>query len=661
MRTTALVLVLGLIAAAGCKRTSDGDPSKVTSTSTDDATQPLVDEDYRFEISWPGKGWKITREADIRKLVPDAVAGAINGDALFGAIIIEAAPGATAKEFADLLIEQLPVEGKSVDMREKIKFAGFDAERYAVSGSMNGITFRFVNNVFVRDRFVFQVLGWGHVGKLSANGTELQPFFDAFKALPGEIKGRVPAAVTDAQGVGWHVKGGVFESAVTGIRVRQNNDWRLMIGDPLARANRDAEIGIAHANPDVYIVVIPERAPPAEERSAFEEEMRKALVGTRGEPYQATFVGSPLDMISVTTTTGVKLEYLHGIQYSNDKVVQVQAWFHAADRERALKVLPAGFASFETMPAAETKTLLAAVEKRRDTQSAIGPAFSLRGGVYRNFDTGWQWKKPTGVWRITTGDEVRAVNASAEVALYEPSKFLYGLVMPQRGATSADEFHALAVAANPGTKVSERRVGRAHVTVIDSAVGAATFRWNVATLVEDGFGLQIMFWGQKVDMDAHRTLIDEAIAGFAIGKLEAQTTEGGELIDHRFGFAVRSPGPGYRMQDQTPSGIDAIAKMMMWTRGSSMFGTLAVYFPSTQGTPDDKWLLDFLEQTLRDRMGKSNLPRATRSETTMAGVRGRSLSWPGGMAVHVILRDGTAYGLLTSGDTVGPKDFRLLD
>ncbi|MDX2092592.1 MAG: hypothetical protein SFX73_32305 [Kofleriaceae bacterium] len=660
MRTSAFVLLLGLAAASACKRT-DGDPTKVTAASTDDATKPLVDEDYRFEIAWPGDGWKLTREADIRKLVPDAVAGAMDGDALFGAIIVEVAPGSTATEFADLLIEQLPIEGKTVELRERIKYAGVDAERYVVAGRMNGVDFRFANNVFVRDRFVFQVLGWGQVTKLSASAGELKPFFEAFKALPGEIKGRVPAPVTDAHGVGWHVKGGVFESAVTALRARPTNNWRLMVGDPLIRANRDAEVGLAHSNPDVYIALIPERAPPPAQRAAFVERMRSALEGTRGEPYQARFAGSPLEMVSVAATTGVKLQYLHGVHVANDQLVQVQAWFHAADRERALKVLPTGLAAFETMPATEAKALMASFEQRRDTQAAIGPFYALRAGVYRSFAKGWTWKKPVGVWRITTGDEARVLNAEAEISLYEPSKFLYGVVLPQQTTSTAKEFHALALAANPGTKVSEREVGRARVTVLDLGHGATQFRWHVASLVENGLGLQIMFWGQKVDMDAQGALIDAAIAGFSIDKLEATSEANGEYIEHRFGFAVRTPGPGFRFRDQTPIGMDAIAKLVMWERGNSMFGALAVHFPTSQSQPDEKWLLDFLEQILRDRVGKANVPSATKADTMLGGVPGRRLTWPGGMAAYVVLRDSTAYAVLTSGDTNGPNDFRFLD
>lgn len=655
-----VLLLWSVVAAPACKDRPGRDETKLTASSTDDATQPLVDDDYRFELAWPGAGWKIMHEADIRKLVPDAVAGVINGEALFGAIIVESAPGAVLEEFTDLLVEQMPLEDKHVESRAHVRFAGLPAERYVISGRLNGVWFRFVNHVFVRDRFVYQLLGWGQREQLSTSGKELQPYFDAFALRPGEVKVRVPAPIKQAAGVGWRVRDGVFESAITQLRVHPTGDWRLMLGDSLARSSRDAEVGIAHANPDVYIIVIAERAPPAESRAKFEAQVRSKLEGERGAPYHAAFAGADLDMIRVTTTTGVKLEFLHGIRYANDQAVQIQAWYHAADRERALKVLPAGLAAFEGIPDAEAGALAGELERARDAQVAVGASYSLRGGVYRSFASGWQWKKPAGLWRISTGDDARKLHPDAELSLYQQSKFIYAMVMPQSIDAGGDAFHQMVLAANPGTRRGHRTVGDARVTILDRDTEAGTFRYHIATLVKHGLGLQIMFWGQPVDMDASWSDIDAAIAGFSIAPLEQTTREGGELVDHRFGFAVRVPEGDFQLSDQTPPGVDAISRIVMWERGGRSFGALALYFP-TASLPDEAWMLDYLEQILRDRVGAALSTRATRSDATLAGRPARHLHWAGGFDAYIALRDGIAYGLIQHGGVGGVGDLRLLE
>ena len=59
-RLTPLVVALALALASGCKdRGRDRDDRRLTATSTDDATAPIVDEDYRFRLAWPGPGWKL--------------------------------------------------------------------------------------------------------------------------------------------------------------------------------------------------------------------------------------------------------------------------------------------------------------------------------------------------------------------------------------------------------------------------------------------------------------------------------------------------------------------------------------------------------------------------------------------------------------------------
>ncbi len=659
----ALLVLVVVVATVGCKKPKDGDATKVTASSTDDATKPIVDEDFRFELAWPGAGWKLSRERDVQRFVPDAIAGAIMGESLFGVVIVESAPGAQLDEFTDLLVEQLPLTDKKVESRERIKYAGQDSNRYVVSGTLNGVDFRYVNHVFVRDAFVYQVLGWGTQKDLSTTARELAPMFAAFKLTPGKVRARTRAPISTAEGVGWRVRDGVFESAVSGMRAKPADPWRLLIGDDLARVNADADIGLAHVNPDVYVVLISERAPPAENRAAFANQVRAAIQGDRGEPHVARFVDHELEMMRVTATTGVKFEYLHGLHYAGDRVTQVLAWFHAADRDRAMKVLPTGLAGVSEMPEAETTALLAELGQRRDTQVAIGPGYSLRSGVYRSFANGWQWTKPPGLWTIRSGDAARAFNAVAELVMVENARNLYSLVIPAKleGRTPR-EFHAVAAGELGGKTVDTRTVGTATVTTIDPAGNdAMNLRYDVATIANNEVALQIVTWGMNPDMDRSRAAIDALIAGVAIAPMTTSQRENGEYRDLRFGFAVREPGVGFAFDDQTPTETGAITTFVTWTKGlSAMVGVVGVYF-ATVSEPDEAWTLDYLEQSIRDRVGKSVFGRAKRSDGILGGHPARVLTWDG-LTAHVLVRDRLVYAFLSTGTApITPSGFRLLD
>ncbi len=50
---------------------------KLTSDSTHDATEDLVDDDFKIRVNWPGAGFKVMAEEDARRIVPEAIGGVI--------------------------------------------------------------------------------------------------------------------------------------------------------------------------------------------------------------------------------------------------------------------------------------------------------------------------------------------------------------------------------------------------------------------------------------------------------------------------------------------------------------------------------------------------------------------------------------------------------
>lgn len=143
-RRTVQVVFLGMCMAVGalgvtaCKREKAAS-KKVTVDSTNDATQPMIDEDYRFKLDWPGTGWKLMTEQEIRKLSPDAVAGAIHPtDRIYGAIIVESAGNSELSQLARAIADNRPVEGAEFTDFEEIQLAGKPAIRFGMEGRAEG-------------------------------------------------------------------------------------------------------------------------------------------------------------------------------------------------------------------------------------------------------------------------------------------------------------------------------------------------------------------------------------------------------------------------------------------------------------------------------------------------------------------------------------------
>lgn len=662
LRETVVISLVALtVATTGCKRTrKGGDPTKVTVDSKADATRPLVDDNYRFELAWPGPGWKLMNQRDASQIVPDAIAGAVHGDTL-AVIIVESAPGVPLDAYADALINKAAVASMRTEHREHVTFAGTEAVRFIGTATIGGVTYRYVEVAFLHQGFGYQLLGWGTPSELSTTGMELQPFFDAFELRPGKVSGRPSTpVVTDARGVGWRVKHGVFESAVTGIRVKVTQPWRLLVGTTLEQSNKEAEVGVAHVDPEVYVMVLAERAPAPALRSRFIEQLREPLGGVRGTPWTGTFAGKPLEFARITTSETLAFEYLHGVHFEGDVLVQILASYFAGDRERAMRVVQSGLDGFDFLPPAEATALAAELEQLPDTQAAVGLEHAVRGGVYRSFSGGWTWRKPTSGWRISEGDKAREFNPVSELTLAEPRRNLYGLAISESDP-GGEEYHASALRNLSGKKqapTTTLQLGGdvAYTTTVDTEKNGVVTTFRLTTASRAGHAVQLLFWATKDDMVQHAAAVDAAIRGFAFDATPPVERVAGQYRDHRFGFSVDTP-EGWDFVDETPADTRAIQTWVTWKQGSSaMFGVIALYTP----LPDDQWFLDFVEQAVRDNVGKFATGTATRSEATLGGLPARQLSWTG-LDAWVMARNGMVYAFLKTGRGPTPLAFRFLD
>lgn len=679
----AFVLASGLAGglAAGCRKSQD---DKVTAGSTDSAVEPLVDEDYRFRIAWPGDGWKLMREHDVRQLVPDAMAGAFSQQQAWGAVIVERFPGAELDAMARLVIDSMPLEERVIEREERITFQGEQARRVTLTGRINDIHARYIVILLLHQDHVYQLIGWGPQDALSPDGAQLQPFFDAFSLLEGEVTGRDEATgVTDARGPGWRLQQGVFLSAVSRLRIAPPPGWRVAIGSELQRMNADAEVGLVARNPERYLIVIAEPMSSLDEQSILRmtRDNLSASFGSSSEeaPVRLSVAGEER-ALSRLRGESPPMEFLYTVLHRAGIAYQVMAWYPTALGESAIGRVAEGLAAIELLDDEAAAAAQQELAAEPDHQNAVGADHALRRGLYRDFQGKWTWRKPAGFWRIQAGQAgqaARAVNADASLYAHEPAQGLHLMAIAEDASgTDLASYVAAArgaMALNLGTAPSEPvplRLGAVDALAFDirAATEPLPLHYRVVGAVHDGTALQILLWGDAAHTKQHQATMAAAIDGFRFEPGLAPVTRDGSVYrDWQMGFAFELGPDAWETKDDTPAAIAGIARMITWRRGSDSMMVWSLYNPETER--DSGWFFDFLEQRLREAFGKLTIGEPTRKDITVAGAPGRSLVWTslsGRIHAYLVRRDQMTYALvgtgLSSEDAAAlPGRFQFLD
>jgi hypothetical protein len=653
MRLAALVLVVCSL-AAGCKKkpTRAEEEKKVTATSTDDATAPIVDEGYRFKLSWPGPGWKLLREKDARHLNQDAVAG-LSNDEVNAVVIVEHAPGGTLAAFADLIIGNLAIENKQIE-RTDVTVSGEPAVQFTGSGAISDLQMEIRGIIVSHQEHIYQVIAFAPKGM--AGQDVLAKATDAFSFVEGKVERRtVNVVVEDQVGVGWRVEKGVFESAASRLRVAPPAGWRLMVGEELKNSNEDAEIGMAATDLDAYVAVITE--PIAEgELETYRKQRMTAIAENLtlgGDAPEATVAGRKVPMTRAVLAGGAELEFALGVFGDGKRAYQVMGWYPKSLRDRAEPLLAKAFVAIELLDARAAGQVAKAIEAEPDHQSAVGATYALRGGVYQDFAQGLRWRKPAkGFWQLYAGQDARARNADALIGADEVATGLGSQIIVEdaQGVASA-EFHQLVVDGLVENGFRAIKKGKATVAGAPAEFaelvredGGIQLRYRATTAITGGKAIQVAVWALAGAWPEDEALLSAVAEGLELAPgLEAQE-DGPTFRDHRLGFAMALDG--WSHSDITPNEMRPVASMHQWRSGSNeilAIGTLAF------DQKDDQWVLDLIEQTLREENAGVALDHPKTETAKLAGRDARHLTWNtaiGRIDAYLIKRDSLFYGVL---------------
>jgi len=621
----------------------------------------IDDPDYQFRLEQPAAGWRLLREADIQKIAPDAVAGMTSDDEVFAVVIVESVPQGELEPLARLLIDQAPLEGKQLLAFAALEFQGQPAIRYHLTGRVGEISFRYVNTVFLHEHTLYQVLAGGPQERTAADGSSFAPVWQAFRLLEGPVRGRAtPLPVVDATGVGWRVRHGVFESAVYGVRVEPRGAWRVAVGAELGRINKSAEVGLILREPGVHVILIAEQA-HIDDRERLRASIESQTAGNLGAPCpqhdsSAHVDGNAVPLRCYADAGDTAIEYLHGVFFHGTHAMQLMAWYQSGQRDVARPALDNAFASLHFIDDSALAALTAELKAAPDPQNRVGPTYALRRGRYRDFGSGFEWRKPEGFWRIAVGDEARATNADATLFIEDPGSGLMALLIVEPVASfTAETFHQVVC----GNVFPDVELDPPQAVTLGAAGGLVSeartehlglpLTYRVVTAVHGDSAVQLLIWATPGNMAQMRSRADAIVDGwrFFASPAAPVVAERDSYRDNRMGYALRLPGAPWRFEDLTRAEQGALSSFVRWTRGN--LTVLALTMCAVQEGQDEQWFAGLVTDELTRRMRAVVSAQPRRERAMLGGLPATRLVWRGGgdpLDAYLTTRDNTFYALL---------------
>ncbi|MDJ0975636.1 MAG: hypothetical protein QNJ98_14330 [Planctomycetota bacterium] len=623
----------------------------------------LEDAEYRFRLQSPGPGWRVMDSEAIQAFVPDAVAGLLSPRGVWCAIIAESAPGVELEGFTRLVLDNMGLERKNVEAFDATTVQGKPGFRFVVSGYVEEVHVRYVNTMFRNGDFVFQLICWTAYERATKGFHE--PALRAFTITPGKVTGRSRTRkVPDSEGVGWLVRDGTFKSAALRVAVEPQKGWGVAVGAELEEMNGDAEVGLVHSVPDVYMVLIVERAVGVDKKTYAERAMNSWAEGVDPKPNGQTLKAKvgPHDVTfqGFAHGTNTEFEFLKGVFFQGDLCMQALFWYGVSSRKDALAVIPDGIQSLKLLSEEETRLVAEELERGPDPENQVGAAFALRRGLYRDFEAHFTFQKPPGeYWRVHAGMGARARNSDARLYMEHPTLGISGLVIVEpKGQFTNETFHEVVTGSMFGKEAPAVTEGGQQIT-LDGGKALATqsnlttqgleLRYFVVTTVRHGFAYQFIFYGLEPNVRASTRAIATVVRGFRFDNtMKAQIVKDGLVSDARLGFGFKPslPGSGWRHRDMTPASIAPIGTFHAWAQrdGAVMLMALCAMQPGQDGA----WFRNVMAQTAKQRFGPLLRSSPTMSKSTLAGLPADRQTWKAGdntNEMFLLTRDRTFYAL----------------
>jgi hypothetical protein len=540
-----------------------------------------VDEHYRFSIQGLGPQWQMLGEKERASILPDASALAAKVGGVYGAVIVEPYPEADLRNYTNLIVSNMQsmIPSLKPDEVREVEFNGGPAHRRTLSAKIKEIEFNYELMTFLHQGMGYQVLAWMPA---KATGREaLEEFIAALKIDEGKVTTPPPPQPPDSTGVGSRISSGRFESAVSGLSATPRDPWTLTWGRTLESMDHDLETGIQRPDLGIYISAS-DRPVAAGEEARFVNSLESAIAEGADRLGTTTwnFGGEPVKFTGIILPGPPQVRMYLGRVVKNGRGIQIKAWHLDHGGTDRTAMIDEGMAAFQFLDKKAKEDLRARLLKGPDSLGSVSGNYSIRNGVYRDFDGGVVWKRPKGFWKIEAGEAAQRRNDATTLYAEEMTTGLtMQLVVQEREGMTLQEFHQAVVSAMEKGGFSQTTKRLEPMMVDDREVlrtcllyqGDDTdLEYHVATAIVDGRAYQLNCFAPAGLMANQMELVSQTLAGFSFPgkKLRAVESRGGIHRDIRMGYELRVKN-GMSLESPANDGILSKLGSSVQFRGKS--------------------------------------------------------------------------------------------
>ncbi|GEM_PF-3366155 len=538
---------------------------------------------YGFSLVKPSDAWMFMKEKEVGKLNADAVAGLFSPkNKAYAVVIPERFPGVEAEAYADLLISNMSIDDKTVVYRKGVVYGDLEGYQYKVRGTFNGIPFLFLVTLFHRDDFYFQLVTWWSTAHPGVREAEIETIHASFSFLEGVKPVAKSAARRETmEGLGWRVRGDVYENAVYGFRYAlPGKAWRYMGPSELRGVNADACMGLQNAAAGLYTVVVAENIGDMG-FEAYEKLIFEIFEGNnRFDGKETLTVGGPEGEMGARHYGGVafgrmKMDFLIAVTVAKGVGCQIMSWCQHGQWETAAedaRKIPGGFSWLD----GETREkVLETLRTRADELRSVGRGECYRNRTYRNFSFGLRISLPPGFWSHALGTQAREQNGDASLLFTNLEHDLNGVViLEQAPQITAEQYHGLLLsrlAPPEGTKTETLDPGGLDVrsTRFTSTQAGHDFIYHVVSASASGKHLQLLLHGLAKNLEktlAMETAVVNSIRFSGTPAPPFEFLEDGSYVNHLMGFRVDAPNERWVVLDVTPASTQGLGAVVQLAR-----------------------------------------------------------------------------------------------
>jgi hypothetical protein len=617
--------------AAGSDDVGDGSGTGADAlaglTQTQRRRTEVVDNDYRFRLAAPGPTWEaLDRQAADATLL-GKLAALVTDNARIEVVAqrIGAVEITAATAYAESLI------GEPVERTEPMIWLGRDA--IEVRGHDNVGVGATRMRAFVQDGLLYTVtLLRGALGGWDT--LDVDAMWGAFAMLPGRARATTPDfAPTERAGIGWRVRGRTWESAVNGVTVTAPPGWRLVTGQAAGGVLTDVALLNDACGCTIWLASTA-TAPHTDVNP------RTISVEMLGQSY-LLYTAEPDPL-------GIHQSWNNLIDFDNGLILRFVASYPKADATTGILELRRALAQFKTLPRDEHQLLADSLAGDGFSQTGVGPAWAVRGGVYANFDWGLVWTHPGLYWRVSAGPEVAKAEPGAIFIATEAQLGYSVVAVPDDGLLAPGASPRASMKGLVGKPVKVRALPGGltdgwEIRWTDDEDTAQVYR--VAALKGRDHAFRIQWSGEAEVIARYGDRLDAALAGFAT-RVDLQAADVQPYVDRRWGYRMDLPASWAI----TERGDDSSSARTNWQADPSELIGVATfaYHDGVTGEATAWWT----RAAASAAVGQGTAPTPRRSTGDLDGAQAQVLQWDEGstrVTMYLVERGDIVFAVYARG------------